>query len=158
MSCGRVLGKHNGMLLEYDPSTLAPLGLVVGKDELEGRSIVILDSGIEKHDPGSPLYKNREQAIVLYKEGSADETTVIHPNEDGSYWRKIVRNKVVRMREKRREKAATNFIKDMMGDALPADVKPKIRNSWGPYTSTDGTAKLTGNDKHVADFFPKKVQ
>ena len=31
MSCGRVLGKHNGMLLEYDPSTLAPLGLVVGK-------------------------------------------------------------------------------------------------------------------------------
>lgn len=45
MSCGRVLGKHNGMLLEYDPSTLAPLGLVVGKDELAGRQIAILDSG-----------------------------------------------------------------------------------------------------------------
>lgn len=156
MSCGRVLGKHNGMLLEYDPSTLAPLGLVVGKDELDGRSLVILDSGIEKHDPGSPLYKNREQAIVLYKEGSADETTVIHPNEDGSYWRKIVRNKVVRMREKRREKAASKFIKEMMGDKIPEDTKLKIRNSWGPYTSTDGTAKLTGNDKHVIDI-PKKV-
>lgn len=31
MACGRVLGVHNGMLLEYDPSTLAPLGLVVGE-------------------------------------------------------------------------------------------------------------------------------
>ena len=31
LSCGRVLGKHHGMLLEYDSSTLAPLGLVVGK-------------------------------------------------------------------------------------------------------------------------------
>ena len=31
------------MLLEYDPSTLAPLGLVVGKDELAGRQIAIID-------------------------------------------------------------------------------------------------------------------
>ena len=129
------------MLLEYDPSTLAPLGLVVGKDELEGRNIVILDSGIEKHEPGSPLYKNREQAIVLYTEGSKENVTVIHPNEDGSYWRKIVRNKVVRMREKRREKTAQKFIREML--QLPADEKPKIQNSWGPYTSTDGTAKKT---------------
>ena len=94
MSCGRVLGKHNGMLLEYDPSTLAPLGLVVGKDELGDRSIAILDSGLESHEPGSPQYKNREQAVVLYTEGSEENVTVIHPNEDGSYWRKIVRNKV----------------------------------------------------------------
>lgn len=142
MSCGRVLGKHNGMLLEYDPSTLAPLGLVVGKDELEGRSVVILDSGIERHEPGSPLYKNREQAIVLYTEGSEENVTVIHPNEDGSYWRKIVRNKVVRMREKRREKAALKFVKEEL--KLPADAKLKIKNSWGPYISTDGTAKKTG--------------
>ena len=141
MSCGRVLGKHNGMLLEYDPSSLAPLGLVVGKDEMEGRSIVILDSGIEKHEPGSPLYKNREQAILLYDENGPEGATVIHPNEDGSYWRKIVRNKVVRMREKRREKAAQKFLKDTFN--LPADEKPKVKSSWGPYTSTDGTAKKT---------------
>jgi len=60
------------------------------------------------------------------------------------------------MREKRREKAASKFIKEMMGDKIPEDTKLKIRNSWGPYTSTDGTAKLTGNDKHVIDI-PKKV-
>ena len=66
---------------------------------------------------------------------------VIHPNEDGSYWRKIVRNKVIRMREKRREKAAQAFIKGELG--LAADAKPKIMNSWGPYISTDGTAKKT---------------
>ena len=85
------------MLLEYDPSTLAPLGLVVGKDELGDRQIAILDSGL---DAGSnEKLPNREQAIVLYTEGSDENVTVIHPNEDGSYWRKIVRNKVVRMRE-----------------------------------------------------------
>ena len=129
------------MLLEYDPSTLAPLGLVVGKDELADRQIAILDSGIETHAPGTPLYKNREQAIVLFTEGSDENVTVIHPNEDGSYWRKIVRNKVVRMREKRREKAAQAFIKEQL--SLAADVKVKVKSSWGPYISTDGTAKKT---------------
>ena len=39
LACGRVLGVHNNMLLEYDPSTLAPLGLVVAKDELNGRQV-----------------------------------------------------------------------------------------------------------------------
>jgi hypothetical protein len=37
MADGKVLGVHNGMVLEYDASTLAPLGLVVGKDELKGK-------------------------------------------------------------------------------------------------------------------------
>ena len=32
--------------------------------------------------------------MVLYTPGSDENVTVIHPNEDGSYWRKIVRNKV----------------------------------------------------------------
>ena len=36
------------MLLEYDKSTLAPLGLVVSADELLGRRIAVLDSGIEE--------------------------------------------------------------------------------------------------------------
>jgi len=131
-----------GMLLEYDPSTLAPLGLVVGKDELGSRQIAILDSGIEAAKEGEMQLHNREQAIVLYEEGSDENVTVIHPNEDGSYWRKIVRNKVVRMREKRREKAAQKFIKATFN--LPEDVKPKVKSSWGPYTSTDGIAKKTG--------------
>ena len=48
---------------------------------------------------------------------------------------------VVRMREKRREKAAVDFIKQNYGvdKATVVDVK----SSWGPYTTTSGTAKST---------------
>ena len=42
LSCGRVLGVYDGRLIEYDLSTLAPLGLVVGQDELAGRRIVVV--------------------------------------------------------------------------------------------------------------------
>jgi hypothetical protein len=45
------------------------------------------------------------------------------------------------MREKRREKAAQAFIKEQLN--LPADQKVKVKSSWGPYISTDGTAKKT---------------
>ena len=153
MSDGRVLGKHDGMLLEYDPSTLAPLGLVVGKDELGDRQIAVLDSGIEtfaekkcESENGCDVietekFSYREQAVILYTEGSDENITVIHPNEDGSYWRKIVRNKVIRMREKRREKTAEIFMKSILN--LPPDKKLKIQSSWGPYISTDGTAQRT---------------
>ncbi|KAK7236144.1 hypothetical protein SO694_00060050 [Aureococcus anophagefferens] len=47
LNCGRVLGIYDGRLLEYDPSTLAPLGLVVGFDELAGRRVVVVPSGEE---------------------------------------------------------------------------------------------------------------
>jgi hypothetical protein len=76
-------------VLEYDPSTLAPLGLVVGKDELKGRQLAIVDSGI---DAGKDKLPGREQAVILYDDEM--NVTVVQPNEDGSYWRKIVRNKV----------------------------------------------------------------
>ena len=42
-----MLGVYDGRLIEYDPSTLAPLGLVVGQDELAGRRIVVVPSGEE---------------------------------------------------------------------------------------------------------------
>lgn len=141
MACGRVLGVHNGMVLEYDPSTLAPLGLVVGKDELQGRQLAVIDSGInaQTQEYGAAQIENREQAVILYdNEGNV---TVIQPNEDGSYWRKIVRNKMIRMKEKRREKAAAAFAVKNLG--VPSDVPPKVKSSWGPYTSTVGTAKTT---------------
>ena len=89
MADGKVLGVHNGMVLEYDSSTLAPLGLVVGKDELKGRQLAIVDSGI---DGGKDKLHGREQAVILYDDDI--NVTVVQPNEDGSYWRKIVRNKV----------------------------------------------------------------
>lgn len=146
MECGRVLGLLNGMLIEYDPSTLAPLGLVVGADELVGKRIGVIDSGIEEcivedvvgmegADCGDT--EAREQAVLLIDENDGS-TVVVQPNEDGSYWRKIVRNKMVRMREVRREKAAKEFAKSLL------QKDPDVVSSWGPYTSTSGTAKKTG--------------
>jgi len=140
MACGRVLGLHNGMLLEYDPSTLAPLGLVVSKDELTGKQLALLDSGIDADKPDHEKQKDREQTLVLYDDQM--NITVIQPNEDGSYWRKIVRNKVVRMKEVRREKAAIKFIKQQY--KLDKDAVVPVKSSWGPYTTTSGTAKTTG--------------
>ncbi len=39
MKDGKVLGGHNGMIIEYDPTTLAPLGMVVSRDELVNRQV-----------------------------------------------------------------------------------------------------------------------
>ena len=150
LASGHVLGLLNGMLLEYDPSTLAPLGLVVSADELIGKRIAVVDSGIEEceidfdnvgmegADCGST--DSKEQAVIIYDENN--NITVIQPNEDGSYWRKIVRNKIARMKEKRREKAAMEFAKNMLQVEEAAAAK-LVRSSWGPYTSTSGVAKTT---------------
>jgi hypothetical protein len=151
MGCGRVLGLLNGMLIEYDPSTLAPLGLVVGADELVGKRIAVVDSGLDAEclvedeivgmegaDCG--VADGREQALILFDEKDGG-MTVVQPNEDGSYWRKIVRNKMTRMKEVRREKAAKSFAKSLMSKE-PDEVS--VVSSWGPYTTTSGTAKKTG--------------
>ena len=184
MQSGTVLGVHGGMLLEYDRSTLAPLGLVVGPDELNGRLVAVIDSspeacapdkgvkagalnlgevveeaypfcaieckddanantvGLRGSDCGGLDAASGEQAVVLYHEdadGRRYDITVVQPNEDGSYWRKIVRNKMHRMKEKRREQAAALFAKQRRPDETPMVV-----SSWGPYTSFVGTAKTTG--------------
>jgi hypothetical protein len=61
---------------------------------------------------------------------------VIQPNEDGSYWRKIVRNKMVRMKESRRVKAAKKWLEAKVG--AEAATQASVLSSWGPYTSTIG--------------------
>jgi hypothetical protein len=48
LSCGSVLGVVNGMMLELNRSTLAPLGLVVLGDMLLGKRVAIVDSGLEE--------------------------------------------------------------------------------------------------------------
>jgi len=152
MSCGRVLGMYDGRLIEYDSSTLAPLGLVVGADELAGRRIVVVGSGAEEC-MATPMLEDaygmsgaecaegegQEQAVLLVDD-STGVVTVVQPNEDGSYWRKIVRNKMIRMKEKRREQAAAIYARDRFAEREDFDVV----SSWGPYTSTVGTAKTTG--------------
>jgi hypothetical protein len=136
------------MLLEYDSSTLSPLGLVLTADELLGKKIVVVDSGVEEcyinfDEEGmegadcDSSYKEREQAILVH--GEEGKITVIQPNEDGSYWRKIVRNKIARMKEKRREEAAVLYAMQQLGKDH-SDAKQLIESTWGPYTSTRGNA------------------
>lgn len=153
MSCGRALGMLNGNLIEYDSSTLAPLGLVVGADELVGKKIGVINSGLDA-DTCSMMFEEegmegadcaalagdiREQAVVLLDpEGLV---TVVQPNEDGSYWRKIVRNKMVRMKEVRRVQAAKLWAADLMN--LEDESEANVVSSWGPYMTTSGTAKKT---------------
>mmetsp|Transcript_7703 Transcript_7703/g.16752 ORF Transcript_7703/g.16752 Transcript_7703/m.16752 type:complete len:576 (+) Transcript_7703:57-1784(+) len=154
MSCGRALGMLNGNLIEYDSSTLAPLGLVVGADELVGKKIGVINSGLDA-DTCSMMFEEegmegadcaalagdlREQAVVLLDK-ETNVVTVVQPNEDGSYWRKIVRNKMVRMKEVRRVKAAKLWAADVMG--LEDEGDANVVSSWGPYTTTSGTAKKT---------------
>jgi len=121
MKDGAVLGVHNGMIIEYDPSTLAPLGMVVSRDELENRRVAVIDD----EWGGS--------ALVLY-EDSTNDVSVVQPNEDGSYWRKVVRNKMHRMREMRRVAAAKNWMKGIKGK----DAEVSVLSSYGPYTTTAG--------------------
>lgn len=150
MACGRVIGMLNGNMIEYDKSTLAPLGLIVGADELIGKRVAVVESvlddmcadldeepvfSIEGAEGGKTEF--REQAVLLIDDTNGS-IVVVQPNEDGSYWRKIVRNKMIRMKEVRREKAAKRLAEAMAKD--DADVV----SSWGPYTTTKGTAKNTG--------------
>lgn len=65
------------------------------------------------------------------------------PNEDGSYWRKIVRNKMIREKEKRRLKAAKEFAELELGMPV-SEGEANVVSTWGPYTSFVGNAKKTG--------------
>ena len=149
LSSGRVLGVLNGMLLEYDSSTLAPLGLVVPAKDLLGKVIAVVDSGTEEclvdfenmgmEGADCEGWEEREQAVI-YHDVDGSNIVVVQPNEDdGSYWRKIVRNKIARMKEKRREKAALRYAEAMLSMEETA-AKKKITSTWGPYTSTVGNA------------------
>lgn len=119
---GAVLGCHNGMIIEYDAQTLAPLGMVVSRDELLGRRVAVIDD----EWGGS--------ALVLYDDEHND-ATVVQPNEDGSYWRKVVRNKMHRMREMRRVAAAKTWMSKLHN--RPSD-EVEVLSSYGPYTTTAG--------------------
>jgi len=107
--------------------------MVVSKDELAGRKVAVIDAALNPPCDGAECDVPKEQALVLYDDGD-EGVTVVQPNEDGSYWRKIVRNKMHRMREQRRVKAAAKWFKDKYGD----DKDPEVLSSWGPYTSTVG--------------------
>ena len=126
---------------QYDPSCLAPLGLVLGEHELQGRKVAVIDVVAADQASGqasgtdSIEIAGKDQALVTYDEESGD-VTVVQPNDDGSYWRKIVRNKVQRTKEQRRVKAAKEFF----AIKYP-EMDIKVGSTWGPQISTSGTAK-----------------
>ena len=147
LSNGRVLGIMNGMLLEYDSSTLAPLGLVLYADELLGRAIAVVDSGLDECVVDEEAmegvecddnYQGREQAVIVF-DLETGKMTVVQPNEDGSYWRKIVRNKIARMKERRREQAAMRYAVERLWQD-PGAAKSNVKSTWGPYITTSGEA------------------
>eukprot|EP00551_Chaetoceros_affinis_P006841 CAMPEP_0203677442 /NCGR_PEP_ID=MMETSP0090-20130426/28230_1 /ASSEMBLY_ACC=CAM_ASM_001088 /TAXON_ID=426623 /ORGANISM="Chaetoceros affinis, Strain CCMP159" /LENGTH=573 /DNA_ID=CAMNT_0050544335 /DNA_START=57 /DNA_END=1778 /DNA_ORIENTATION=+ len=90
MNDGKVLGVHENQIVEYDEKTLSPLGIVVTKKELKNREVLVVDNS---------------KALVLI-DPMTEDMEVVHPNEDGSYWRKYQRNKQIRQEEKAREAAA----------------------------------------------------
>ena len=93
MADGAVLGLHQGQLVEYDPETLSPLGIVVSEKTLRNRQVMVVEDST---------------AVVLVSDDQKGE--VVHPNDDGSYWRKVQRNKKVRQEEKAREAAALKWL------------------------------------------------
>jgi hypothetical protein len=116
---------------------------------LIGKRVAVIDSGLTECEISDEVgmegadcgdTQAREQAVVLFDEEDGT-VVVVQPNEDGSYWRKIVRNKMIRMKEVRRIKAAREFAKSVLN---VKDEDAKVISSWGPYTTVSGTAKKTG--------------
>ena len=101
MSDGKVLGLHQEQLVEYDSETLSPLGVVVTKDQLK----VGGDDGRTRE----VLVVQDSSTLVLVDDKTRD-MEVIHPNADGSYWRKFQRNKKIRLEEKAREEVARRWV------------------------------------------------
>ncbi len=90
MADDKVLGVHDGQIVEYDAETLSPLGIVVNKKDMENKELLVVD----------------ESKVVVLVHRETDAIEVVHPNDDGSYWRKYQRNKRIRQEEKAREAAA----------------------------------------------------
>ena len=94
MADGKVLGLHRGQLVEYDATTLAPLGVVVLEEQLKNREVMVV--------------QNKTTLVLV--DDRTQEIEVVHPNADGSYWRKLSKSKVIRLEEKAREEVANRWM------------------------------------------------
>lgn len=104
MEQGQVLGVHDGVVVEYDEATKAPLGIVVERDELRGRQVAVVNNGAV--------------LVLLSGESQASgvpEVEVIQPNDDGSYWRRKQANKMLRQQRADRERIAKAWFKETFG-------------------------------------------
>jgi len=82
----KVLGVHEGQVVEYDAETLSPLGIVLDRDQLAGREVVVADGEVLM------LLSSLDD---LNEATTATDFEIVHPNEDGSFWRKFQKNKLV---------------------------------------------------------------
>ncbi|KAL7571978.1 hypothetical protein ACA910_001637 [Epithemia clementina (nom. ined.)] len=117
MKDGRVLGLHQGQLVEYDAETLSPLGIVLNHNDLKSRR-----SSVSSSSSSTANSKQGQKQVVVVENGTVlaliDESAlddsqriqVVHPNDDGSYWRKYQRNKRIRQEEKAREALAKTWL------------------------------------------------
>mmetsp|Transcript_13644 Transcript_13644/g.38397 ORF Transcript_13644/g.38397 Transcript_13644/m.38397 type:complete len:686 (-) Transcript_13644:468-2525(-) len=106
MADGKVLGLHEGQLVEYDAETLSPLGVVVTKDQLTAK--ITDDEDTESRTKEVLVVQNKSTLVLV--DDKTRETEVVHPNADGSYWRKFQRNKKIRLEEKAREEVARRWL------------------------------------------------
>jgi len=97
MDDGAVLGVHDNQVIEYDAKCLAPLGVVVEKEKLKERELMIAEGG------------RVAMLVGVGAGGRGVSAEVIQPNDDGSYWRKFQRNKMRRIQEEQREAIARAF-------------------------------------------------
>mmetsp|Transcript_11988 Transcript_11988/g.16944 ORF Transcript_11988/g.16944 Transcript_11988/m.16944 type:complete len:250 (-) Transcript_11988:9-758(-) len=100
MADGKVLGVHDGLVVEYDSELLSPLGIVCDRNQIAGREVVVIEEG---------------KVLLLVPRKIEQEGTkpeVVHPNQDGSYWRRRQKNKAVRMAESEREEMAMKWFKE----------------------------------------------
>jgi hypothetical protein len=104
MSDGKVLGLHAEQLVEYDAETLSPLGVVVKKDQLTATS-----DGEDGDSRTKEVLVVQNKSTLVLVDDKTREMEVIHPNADGSYWRKFQRNKKIRLEEKAREEIAKRW-------------------------------------------------
>lgn len=97
MEDGRVLGVHDGMIVEYDQELLSPIGVVRDQKQLRGREVVVIEDG---------------SAVMLVPRAGEDpsDVEVIHPNAKGSYSTVFQRNKAIRTKEVAREKMAQQWL------------------------------------------------
>jgi len=73
--------------VEYDVTMLAPLGVVVLEEQLKNCEVVVV--------------QNKTTLVLVDK--NTQDVEVVHPNVDGSCWRKLSKSKVTRLEEKARE-------------------------------------------------------
>ncbi|KAA8495588.1 hypothetical protein FVE85_1743 [Porphyridium purpureum] len=94
-SSGSVLGVHDGMVIEYDEETLAPVGLVMTAEELAGRDV---------------FWISEADALVINPPAEGLSVEVLHPNADGTFARQYQLNKRYRIETKRREQLARQWL------------------------------------------------